>query len=78
MIKQASSILSSLRLFDIRFCLTLDLQIDFEGGRAKVKSKDVKPAYQSLYLLVDMFNSFETYLSYQKDVHDRFIPKGRV
>ena len=68
----------SLRLFNIRFRLALDLQIDFEGGRAMVKSKGVKAAYQSLYRLVDMFNAYEAYVSYQKDVHDRFIPKGRV
>lgn len=68
----------SLRLFDIRFRLALDLKIDFEGGRAKVKSRGVKPAYQSLYRLVDMFNAYEAYVSYQNDVHDRFIPKGKV
>ena len=68
----------SLRLFDIRFRLALDLQIDFEGGRARVRSRGVKPAYQSLYRLVDMFNAYEAYVSYQNDVYSRSIPTERV
>ena len=68
----------SLRLFDIRFRLALDLQIDFEGGRARVRTDVIKESYQRLYKLVDMFNAYEAFGQFYTTVFGVKCQKGRV
>ena len=68
----------SLRLFDIRFRLALDLKVDFEGGRARVRTDIVREAYQKLYGLVDLYNAYEAYMTYHLSVSEFTIRKSRV
>ena len=67
----------SLRLFDIRFRLALDLKVDFEGGRARVRTDIVREAYQKLYGLVDLYNAYEAYMTYHLSVSEFSIRKSR-
>jgi hypothetical protein len=50
-----------LRLFDIRFRLALAMRIDFENI-----SKPVKESYIVLFELVELWNAFEAFLSWQE------------
>lgn len=54
----------NLRTFDIRFRLALDLEVNYKGKYAFVKTKDVKETYISIIKLMDLWNSYEALIRY--------------
>lgn len=57
----------SLRLFNIRFRLAIDIQIDFKGEISLTKTKQVRDTYVLLIKLMEIWNAYEALFQYAKD-----------
>jgi len=57
----------SLRLFNIRLRLAIDIQVDFKGEISLTKSKEVKDTYVLLIRLMEIWNAYEALFHYVKD-----------
>ena len=83
----------SLRLFNIRLRLAIDIQIDFKGEISLTKTKEVKDTYVLLIRLMEIWNAYEALFHYVKDakkitltpkkvftrlIHKPFLPKLEV
>jgi len=58
----------SLRLFDIRLRLAIDIQIDFAGEVSFTKTKEVRDTYALLIKLTESWNAYEALYHYTKDI----------
>lgn len=65
----------SLRLFNIRIRLALDIQIDFKGELSLTKTKDVKDTYILIIKLMELWNAYEALSHYVGDVTDHIVKK---
>jgi hypothetical protein len=57
----------SLRLFNIRLRLALDIEIDFKGEISLTKSKEVRSTYVLLIKLMESWNAYEALIHYVRD-----------
>jgi hypothetical protein len=57
----------SLRLFNIRLRLAIDIQIDFKGEVSLTKTKEVKDTYVLIIQLMESWNAYEALFHYVKD-----------
>ncbi len=57
----------SLRLFNIRLRLAIDIQIDFKGEISLTKSEEVKETYILLIKLMEIWNAYEALFHFAKD-----------
>ena len=58
----------SLRLFNIRIRLAIDIQIDFKGEISLTKTKDVRDTYVMLIQLMELWNAYEALSHYVGEV----------
>ena len=58
----------SLRVFDIRFRLALDIQIDFNGEVSYTKTKEVRETYILITKLMETWNAYEALFHYVKNL----------
>lgn len=65
----------SLRLFNIRIRLAMDIQIDFSGGISLTKSKDVRDTYVLIIQLMELWNAYEALSHYAEEVTDHVAKK---
>lgn len=68
----------SLRLFNIRFRLAIDVQIDFKGEVSLTKTKDVKETYVLLIKLMEAWNAYEALFQYVKNTGKYIIPNQSI
>jgi hypothetical protein len=71
----------SLRLFDIRIRLAIDVQIDFKGEVSLTKTPDVKQTYIVLLKLMELWNAYEALSRFIPDVSNhvaRGTAKSRI
>ncbi len=66
----------SLRLFNIRFRLALDIQVDFKGEISLTKSKQVRDTYVLIIRLMETWNAYEALSHYAKDLEKHSNPKA--
>lgn len=57
----------SLRLFNIRLRLALDIQIDFKGELSLTKTKKVKDTYVLIIRMMECWNAYEALFHYAKE-----------
>lgn len=57
----------SLRLFNIRLRLAIDIQIDFKGEISLTKTKEVRETYVLLIRLMESWNAYEALFHYVKE-----------
>jgi hypothetical protein len=57
----------SLRLFNIRIRLALDIQIDFKGMISLTKTKDVRDTYVLIIQLMELWNAYEALSHYARE-----------
>ncbi len=65
----------SLRLFNIRFRLSLDIQIDFKGEISLTKSQPVRDTYALIIRLMETWNAYEALFHYIKELGKYANPK---
>ena len=65
----------SLRLFNIRFRLALDIEIDFRGEISLTKSKPVRETYVLIIRLMETWNAYEALFQYAKKIGKYVNPK---
>ncbi|RMH39395.1 MAG: hypothetical protein D6694_11260 [Gammaproteobacteria bacterium] len=65
----------SLRLFNIRIRLAIDIQIDFKGQISLTKTKEVRDTYVSLIQLMELWNAYEALSHYVSEVTEH-VAKG--
>lgn len=58
----------SLRLFNIRFRLSVDIRIDFEGKISLTKTKQVRDTYVLIIQLMEAWNAYEALSRYAKEI----------
>lgn len=58
----------SLRLFNIRFRLAIDIEISFKGEISFTKSKDVRDTYVQIIQLMEVWNAYEALSHYANEV----------
>jgi hypothetical protein len=63
----------SLRLFNIRLRLAIDIQIDFKGEISLTKTKEVKDTYVLLIRLMEIWNAYEALFHYVKDTKKKYV-----
>jgi len=71
----------SLRLFDIRIRLAIDVQIDFKGEVSLTRTPDVKRTYIELLKLMELWNAYEALSQFVADVSNhvaRGSAKSRI
>lgn len=66
----------SLRLFNIRLRLALDIQIDFKGEISLTKTQEVRVTYVKIIKLMEMWNAYEALFHYAKDIGKYANPKA--
>ncbi|WP_033408740.1 hypothetical protein [Psychroflexus tropicus] len=66
----------SLRLFNIRLRLALDIQIDFKGEISLTKTAQVRETYVKIIKLMEMWNAYEALFHYAKDIGKYANPKA--
>jgi hypothetical protein len=66
----------SLRLFNIRLRLALDIQIDFKGEISLTKTVQVRETYIKIIKLMEMWNAYEALFHYAKDIGKYANPKA--
>ena len=66
----------SLRLFNIRFRLALDIKIDFKGEISLTKSKEVRDTYVIIIRLMETWNAYEALFHYVKELGKYANPKA--
>jgi len=59
----------SLRLFNIRLRLAMDIQINFKGKISLTKTKEVRETYVLLIRLMESWNSYEALFQYVKEIN---------
>lgn len=59
----------SLRLFNIRLRLAIDIQIDFKGEISLTKTKEVRDTYVLLIKLMESWNAYEALFHYVKETN---------
>lgn len=59
----------SLRLFNIRLRLAIDIQIDFKGEISLTKTKEVRDTYILLIKLMESWNAYEALFHYVKETN---------
>jgi hypothetical protein len=59
----------SLRLFNIRLRLAIDIQVNFKGEVSLTKSKEVKDIYIKLIKLLEIWNAYEAFYHYLKETN---------
>jgi len=57
----------SLKLFNIRFRLALDIMVDFKGEVSLTKTKEVRDTYVLLAKLMESWNAYEALFHYVKE-----------
>ncbi|MCU7807790.1 MAG: hypothetical protein KZQ73_07975 [Candidatus Thiodiazotropha sp. (ex Semelilucina semeliformis)] len=65
----------SLRLFNIRIRLAIDIQIDFKGEISLTKTKEVRDTYVLLIQLMELWNAYEALSHYVAEVTDHLVKK---
>lgn len=65
----------SLRLFNIRIRLAIDIQIDFKGEISLTKTKEVRDTYVLLIQLMELWNAYEALSHYVSEVTDHVAKK---
>jgi hypothetical protein len=65
----------SLRLFNIRIRLAIDIQIDFKGEISLTKTKDVRDTYVLIIQLMELWNAYEALSHYVREVTDHIAKK---
>lgn len=68
----------SLRLFNIRLRLAIDIQIDFKGEISLTKSEEVRKTYVLLIKLMEIWNAYEALFHYVKHTKKYINPKESV
>lgn len=63
----------TLRLFNIRFRLALDIEIGFKGEVSLTKSKPVRDTYVKIIRLMETWNAYEALFHYAKELGKRYI-----
>jgi len=66
----------SLRVFNIRLRLALDIEIDFKGGVSLTKSPQVRETYVLIIKLMEAWNAYEALSHYVKEVSPRNVRKA--
>jgi len=66
----------SLRLFNIRIRLAIDIQIDFKGEISLTKTKEVRDTYVLLIQLMELWNAYEALSHYVGEVSDHIVKKA--
>lgn len=59
----------SLRLFNIRLRLAIDIQIDFKGEISLTKTKEVRDTYVLIIKLMESWNAYEALFHYVKETN---------
>ncbi|MFC1720113.1 hypothetical protein ACFL00_03120 [Pseudomonadota bacterium] len=72
---EQDDLLRSLRLFNIRLRLAMDIQIDFKGQNSLTKSKSVRDTYVLIIRLNEMWNAYEALSHYANEV-GQHVAKG--
>ena len=71
----------SLRLFNIRIRLAIDIEINFKGENSLTKTKNVRETYIQIIKLMEMWNAYEALSHYAKDVSshvNKGVTKSRI
>jgi hypothetical protein len=58
----------SLRLFNIRLRLALDMKVDFDGAYSLTRTKVVRETYSLIFRLLEAWNAYEALSHYAKEV----------
>lgn len=66
----------SLRLFNLRLRLALDIQIDFKGEVSLTKTREVRETYIKIIKLMEMWNAYESLFHYAKELGRYANPKA--
>lgn len=66
----------SLRLFNIRFRLAMDIQVNFKGEVSLTKSKSVRDTYVKIIRLMELWNAYEALIVYAKELDDYITPRA--
>jgi hypothetical protein len=66
----------SLRLFNIRFRLALDIELGFKGEVSLTKTKSVRETYIEIIKLMEMWNAYEALYHYVKSLDRHVNPKA--
>lgn len=66
----------SLRLFNIRFRLALDIEIGFKGEVSLTKSRPVRETYIQIIQLMETWNAYEALFHYAKSLGKHVNPKA--
>lgn len=66
----------SLRLFNIRIRLAIDIQIDFKGDISLTKTKEVRDTYVLLIQLMELWNAYEALSHYVGEVTNHIVKKA--
>ena len=62
----------TLRLFNIRLRLAIDIQIDFKGEISLTKTKEVRDTYVLLIRMMESWNAYEALYHYVKDTAGKY------
>ncbi len=73
--REQDDIARSLRLFNIRIRLAIDIQIDFKGEISLTKTKDVRDTYVLIIQLMELWNAYEALSHYVGEVTDHIVKK---
>lgn len=71
----------SLRLFNIRIRLAMDIQINFKGMVSLTKTKDVRDTYVLIVQLMELWNAYEALSHYVKEATthvSKGVTKSRI
>ena len=71
----------SLRLFNIRFRLAIDIEISFKGEISLTKSIEVRDTYVLIVQLMETWNAYEAFVRYAKEVSphtDKSAGKSKI
>lgn len=65
----------SLRLFNIRFRLAIDIEISFKGEMSFTKSKEVRDTYTLVIQLMEAWNAYEAFTHFAKEISTHVADK---
>ncbi|HUW26200.1 MAG TPA: hypothetical protein VMW07_06700 [Gallionella sp.] len=66
----------SLRLFNIRFRLAIDIDISFKGKMSLTKSKEVRDTYILVIQLMEIWNAYEAFMHFAVEVGTHVAKKA--
>lgn len=60
--------LNTLRLFDLRLRLALDMEVQFKGETTLTKTKEVRDTYAAFLKLMELWNAYEALQHFAKEI----------